>query len=154
VRGEAGAWFFVERCSQQGALIAMTKPDEAPAWDGRPENPEERARHWLSPTPTASATLFTWVPTKQMWRPAEEGWEDEIYSPAEMARWHYQGPLLLPAEARRLRGEFRRGWEAGREAAALIAMGVATKNNQNGELEGGGGAEDAATAIRAMEPPA
>jgi hypothetical protein len=131
----------------------MTKPDEAPAWDGRPENPEERARHWLSPTPTASATLFTWVPTKQMWRPAEEGWEDEIYSPAEMARWHYQGPLLLPAEARRLRGEFRRGWEAGREAAAqwhtdrAVALRGAT-------LYGAAETHDTyASAIRAMEPP-
>jgi hypothetical protein len=99
VRGEAGAWFFVERCSQQGALIAMTKPDEAPAWS------------------------FVAQP-----------------GPGGMSG----------VEAR----AFRRGWEAGREAAAQWHTDRAAAL-RGATLYGAAETHDTyASAIRAMEPPA
>jgi hypothetical protein len=88
----------------------MSDKNGWPGEPGVPLNPEKRAKHWLSVGVRDEPTLFCWVPTTQMWRPAEAGWEDEIYPPAVMARSKYEGPCHTPAEV------------AAREAAAAEAM--------------------------------
>jgi hypothetical protein len=69
-------------------------------------------------------------------------------------QWNVAGlwwrPCALPGEDK---AAWLKGWKAAREAAATKALDVATSNNEVGEIEAAWGAEEAATAIRAMEPP-
>lgn len=76
----------------------MTKPDDTPAWDGRPERPDEDGWHWLARDKAPHP--YRWIAGEARWTLA-----------GSVAEFRYLGPCAPP-------GEFRRGWEAGRAAAA------------------------------------
>ncbi len=109
--------------------------DTAPAWDGRPENPDVDGWHWLS----SWTGLEGWekrMPCTAKWHAGRQKWMDmepdaecscgEMidWPPEHMARWHrYLAPALTPAEvSARERAAYAAGAEAMREAAATCAL--------------------------------
>jgi hypothetical protein len=136
----------------------MTKPDEAPAWDGRPENPGVRAWHWARDRHhQQSLEAWLWDPDDGAcgrWQDDSGGCRPKEFGPAYV----YEGPCPPP-------GEFRRGWDAAREAAALLIEPTSVRpcdcvvcdcgNSGNAAYAASWDADIAsAVAIRAMEPPA
>jgi hypothetical protein len=122
----------------------MTKPDDAPAWDGRPERPDEDGWHWFGSPHHNQRHPVRWSAEYRGWSTAP-GWFDR--DPDKLGV--YLGPCAPP-------GEFRRGFEAAREAAARVAETTHARlfPKPRNRIVAQTTSQIAAQDIRAMEPPA
>lgn len=113
------------------------------AWDGRPANPEVDGWHWL--------LIEGEGPEPAEWRAKSSDWltGNELWPAASVSLFSsYLGPCAPPGE------EFRRGWEAAREAALTEAVKRVYTSDERCGYEAERPWYEIAKAIRAMEPPA
>lgn len=124
--------------------------DTAPAWDGRPENPEKDGWHWLQ------SRLGVKVP--RLWVAEDGAWRlhgQDYAAKNAKGNQRYLGPCLTPSEHhQRTLAATAAAWLAAREACFREAHARADFYVTQGAASKVAAAMRVHDAIRALPPPA